>query len=546
MRTFVISAFLSSFVLTTQAITEPDVSYEITPEPTDATTLLHVSMTFHGDPDGSTRVQLPRCRYGTPRIWESISTVEAEQARLVAVEDDPSAIDLLHEPDATITLRYTIERVPEQDQGIAYRPSVDPDHFHFFNPQWRARLPERDEELEFSIAYANAPRDWALVTNLGVGHGPHHVSSTDEDLSVFIAGGDYHLAQFRSGETPVAVIAHNGFADPQALVQASQEIIERQGELFGGFGPETFVVALTSREGIRAGTAIDQAFVCLADANTNPTNFDVLIAHEVFHNWLPRTATVDIREHGDGIDEFRFDWFFEGFTEFVARALLLESGRITHEQYVERFNKDLTELAANGQRRASLQSVSDAMEMDSYSQKHERTSYVRGPLIALRWDAELREDRGGSTLDLVQSFINAANASDGSITEQEFFDLLESQGAPARSDYTSYIVYGNVPTPPADVFGPRLHHRADHGECGQSRAQRRSVPTEGNAPRRRAGWPCVRSGASRWDGDRVGQFIVACSCEARTSGASRGRRRERSVVPATGRRGSGRPVCSAR
>lgn len=438
---------------TNQAAKDGLISYEITPDPLADRTNIHVVMTFDGEESGETRINLPSCKYGTPRIWNSISNLKADGVSIRTVEGDPGARSLTHDPGRQINLQYTVSRGPTEDDGVAYRPSTDKSHFHFFGSQWRVGLGGREGEQSYQFTFANVPNEWVVFSNIGHGPGPYHVKTSEDELSGFIAGGSYHSAQFDVGGTPVGVYIQDAFADPKQVVNAAQAIITKQGEIFGGLKRDFFVVSITARPKITAGVAIDNAFVCLTRPDTTKSDMDVLIAHEFFHNWLPHTATISCLRSPTDIDEFRLDWFVEGFTEFVARRMLLDSGRLDMDQYVERFNRDLREQARNSMRRASLEVVRRSFRDGLYTNYHERTSYFRGPLIALSWDSQLRRQGKHTLIDMIQEFVKQAAKTGGTMDEEAFFELVESFGIDGRADYTKHIVYGDPPVPPHDIFG---------------------------------------------------------------------------------------------
>ena len=354
------------------ATPDSTIEYNISLRQSSDRTALRVTMSFRTGPTRQTRIDLPRCRFGTPEIWKSISDITAKNAVIKIPEEEPWVRVLNHSPNANIEFSYSVSRDPSLDTDLAYRPDVSSSHFHFFGSQWRAKLLGRPGKQTFRLEFADVPSGWAVFSNLGNGSGPYIVEANGDDLSGFIAGGKFQHSAFNVKGTPVSVYVLDSMDDPKRIVKATREVIEHQAEIFGGFKGEFFLVSVIPRAGIRAGTAIDNAFICLADANTDPLNLDVLLAHEVFHKWLPHTGTIDCWKNGSRVDEFRFDWFVEGFTEYVARRVLLDSERITIHEFVDRFNQDLKEQATNPMRRASLSVVKAALKKRMFSNRHER------------------------------------------------------------------------------------------------------------------------------------------------------------------------------
>lgn len=435
----------------------PDLHYRLALHPTADRTELHVELRLTGDADGETRIALPNCRYGTPRLWRMTKDVRATGAEL-APDDAGWLHTLTHEPGAELTFAYTLAIDPTKHDGYAYRPSTGPDHLHVFDEQWRARVRDRERPQHYRVEVTSTPEGWVAYSNLGAGPGPWSCHRRERDMSAFFGAGrvgvdNVYPGQFDSGTKKVGVYLR-GLREPQTIVNTTKRIVADQARRFGPFDSDAdhYTISIFPRERIHAGTAIQDAFICYARPDSERAKLEVLIAHEFFHNWLPRTGAIDVWRNGTTLDEFRLDWFHEGYTEYLARRMLLDSGRVTKDRYVEFFNQDLEEQAKNKERNVSLEGVKDMIKAGGYSNFVERTSYFRGPLIALRQDRELRS-RGSSMYEVLKKFFELAKESDGLITEDQFFELLESFDLDARADYDKHVVQGEPPTIAEDSFG---------------------------------------------------------------------------------------------
>jgi predicted metalloprotease with PDZ domain len=447
---------------------DADVSYVVRPRVEPDRTVLEVSMSLTGDADGVTRIALPRGGYGTPRLHECVTELRVEGADATRVEGDDALRDLRHEPHGQIEVRYVLSWDPAAHPGVAYRPSVGPSHFHFFEPQWRVSLPDRTERSRYAFRFDGVPEGWVAFGNMGVGPGPHDFVATEETFPGFIAGGDYQVSSFTSDGTPVRVYVRGDFEDPEALAGGVRAAIDALSGTFGSLDLPFYVVSISERPRIRAGTAIDNAFVCLVSPTTPDDQLLRLITHETLHRWLPGAATIEGR-HASDLDEYRLDWFLEGFTEYCARRVLLDAGLVEPAAFVEWFNDDLVELARNPKRNASLQDVGEAIAAGGYTNRHERLSYTRGPLLALAWDHAQAQAGREPVASIVRDFVRDAVESGGTLPEAALFDLLERNGIDARSDYERAIVRGEPIVPPAGAFGRdvrRIGHEVVRYEPG--------------------------------------------------------------------------------
>src|SRR6185436_17150980 len=107
-----------------------------------------------------------------------------------------------------------------------------------------------------------------------------------------------------------------------------------QAVIIGGKEHGDFLVTLAPfpqpLTGLRSSAVtIDHTVVLVLNPNNNVSqslkHYRRHLAHEMFHFYLPNA--FHIREN--------FDWFWEGFTRYVALATLLEGRLITISEYLD-------------------------------------------------------------------------------------------------------------------------------------------------------------------------------------------------------------------
>lgn len=437
----------------------PRVAYTIEPVPLADRTNLNVTLTLRGDASGRTPVKLPIDMFGTAGVHEAVSAFAVEGGAVLSVADQPARRVIVHEPEAELVIRYVVSWDPTDETRSAYRPSVGADHFHFFGSQWMVRPGNgADEPRRFEVAFEAVPEEWTVLSNFGPGDGPYVLESSYEKISGVIAGGDYAKSRGGHAARPIEVAVRGAFpGGPKAVGRLVLESVQEQRAFFEDDGDGFFVVALTDRPAQMAGVAIENAFVCLADPNRPREDLLKLIAHEVFHTWLPGKGKV-VSGQGGGADFYRFEWFDEGFTEYAARRLLLESGKISQDQFVAMTNKDLFDLAENPERSSSFAMVAEAINNRKFMSTHKRLSYQRGALIALAWDTTIRARSDGacSVLDLIRETVEAAEARGGQLPAECFFEIAGRYGIDAEADWRRFILDGEAIKPPADAFAPEF------------------------------------------------------------------------------------------
>jgi predicted metalloprotease with PDZ domain len=105
----------------------------------------------------------------------------------------------------------------------------------------------------------------------------------------------------------------------------------------------------------------------------------VIFTHELLHLWVPNALLLE----GD------YDWFFEGFTLYVALVTALDLKFITLNEY----------LATLGRVYDSYLSREDAHSLIEASERRwtggNTTVYDKGMLVAFLYDLAIRRDSGG-------------------------------------------------------------------------------------------------------------------------------------------------------
>ncbi len=128
-----------------------------------------------------------------------------------------------------------------------------------------------------------------------------------------------------------------------------------------------------------------------------------LLAHEMFHEWNGHEIRLAQPERLGY-------WFSEGFSDFCARGLLLRAELVTEDEYVELWNRRLSEYAKNPQRNAPASRIEEAFWSDANVGS---LPYQRGDLVALLVDRAIASRSGGqrSLDDLMRALVACARPS---------------------------------------------------------------------------------------------------------------------------------------
>ena len=181
----------------------------------------------------------------------------------------------------------------------------------------------------------------------------------------------------------------------QAPVSRYLFLVMAVGDGYGGLEHRSSTALICSRDdlpwtGMQGTPAGYQTFLGLA-------------AHEYFHTWHvkrikpARFAPYDL----DGEVYTELLWVFEGFTSYYDDLMLVRSGVIDTQAYLELMEKNIQRVASNPGRKLQSVAASSFDAWIKYYRPDENTLnavssyYVKGSLVALCLDLLIRERTGG-------------------------------------------------------------------------------------------------------------------------------------------------------
>ncbi|MBZ0269873.1 hypothetical protein K8I85_17110, partial [bacterium] len=343
-------------------------------------------------------------------------------------------------PQNQIRLAYTLSYDPADLIYTTYAPSVSRDHLHVAGSHWALQIGARDEVHRTRVQLVDAPDDWTVYTSLGPDPQDVEIDASYDDLvSTALGGGRRPPHRFLHGEVPASVFLQGEFAIPdEEMFRAVERIVTSQRDYFRTRDGSFFHVVLLPRVENVAGVRFRNMFVSFLDRDVERRPLFVLLAHEMLHNWI----AGDLIGVESGEDPVRYAWIYEGFTEYLARRMLLDDGLLTRGDFVELLDRDIVSIADNPHREATYEDLVAARADGTFDQAFNKLSYYRGALIAFRWDTGNRTRDGGRSLaELLREACQAAGT-DGSLGASDFFDLAASYGVDARGDFDRYVLRG--------------------------------------------------------------------------------------------------------
>ena len=167
--------------------------------------------------------------------------------------------------------------------------------------------------------------------------------------------------------------------------------------------------------------------VLLINPRANFKNFlgqvSIIFTHEIFHLWVPNSLSLQ----GD------YDWFFEGFTSYIALQTALKLKLIGFQEYLNTLERVYN----------SYLSYADGQTLIEASERRWTSStpvvYDKGMLAAFVYDVFVRrETRGGSSLADIYRSLFARHVDEPANANDVIIKLLTSSPA-TESFSTTYI-----------------------------------------------------------------------------------------------------------
>lgn len=341
---------------------------------------------------------------GMQRLSERIYSLRISEANGSRLTPEIHGLGIyflsLNEREETITLSYEMRLGRALDPGsYPLTSSLGPEAGFLLLDDVVPRLcvagendcEEKPDRVRLKIV---PPEAWRIATTEQQHDGFFDVP--DQSRAIFFLGQlreqtlDVNGVQLR-----VAVAGQWSFSEGQAARLAAG-IASEQASIMGGLPSdrrqEPFLVTLAPYPipltGLRSSALTrHHTVVMMLNQNDNPArtfaHYSRHLAHEMFHFYLP--GSFNIREN--------FDWFWEGFTRYVALVTLQRLRAFSLRQYLDALSDEYESYASNPMRtRLSLVAASP----DKFANlANYELVYRKGMLVAGLYDLELRWQSDG-------------------------------------------------------------------------------------------------------------------------------------------------------
>jgi hypothetical protein len=236
------------------------------------------------------------------------------------------------------------------------------------------------------------PTGWAVSTVYEKGSdGAYDLS--DAERAVFAVGRDLRERQGRAGRTAFALVTAGewAFTDGEAA-QSIEEILDIYNDVTRAVPARaSAVVLLPMPQPIPGnvwaaetrGSTVVLVSGSLPSKLAAKAQLDGALTHELFHLWVPNALAL----------EGEYDWFYEGFTNYIALRVGMRRGQLTFNDYLNTLGLEFDAYkAARGEKEASLVEASQRRWAGAAS-----LVYHKGMLVAFLYDLTLMRATAGKS-----------------------------------------------------------------------------------------------------------------------------------------------------
>ncbi|HZT60447.1 MAG TPA: hypothetical protein VFA21_17710 [Pyrinomonadaceae bacterium] len=329
-------------------------------------------------------------------------------------------------------------------------------------------LPLAGAKVELTL-----PQGWSAATTEAKNtDGTFDVAKAES--SVFVVGRDLREKRVRAGgmTATLATAGDWAFSDDDAAGSA-EEILKIYGDVVGGVPRQRPLIVLLPLPQAAAGnlwSAETRGSTVVVLSGRLPSKFaaqaqlDGALTHELFHLWVPNGLAL----------EGEYDWFYEGFTNYMALRAAMRRGQLTFPDYLNTLGREYDAYrSARGAKEISLPEASERRWSGSTA-----LVYHKGMLVAFLYDlALMRQTNGRQWLgdvyrELFRRYGEGGERADGNRAVVEAL-----AGAAGMRDFVSRYVEGASEIaldPLIEPFGLRVEPGGARTHVGVGDAPERS------------------------------------------------------------------------
>lgn len=220
-------------------------------------------------------------------IYRYVNRFEGEAGTVVENGADETKRTIKPGADGEISLRYTLSFDPLAMNENPYAPHTSANHFHLAGCQFLLQIGDENQKRRYRIEIFGAPQNWCLYSTVAANAAQFETVASYEELASSAIGGGAESRQFKFHGKPVSIFVHGRLNVPRdEIYRAAERIVRLERDAFGDYDQPFFNIIIVPRKGFVAVYAPKNSFICFVKPEITKDELNVLLAHELMHNWL--------------------------------------------------------------------------------------------------------------------------------------------------------------------------------------------------------------------------------------------------------------------
>jgi predicted metalloprotease with PDZ domain len=426
---------------------ENNIYYTITPIPLEDRTDLLVTISIKSEVP--LKINPLKDKFGTPDIHKYVTKIVALEGLLSKANDTISP-----NKKNEIVLEYRLSYNPSDLINNTYSPNISENNFHVFNCQWMIGLGDNTVEYLYNLKIIDLPDEWDGYNSFNKDKVNMSIKTNyDGIFSRVIGAAKNSKSTYLIDSKPLDIFTYGSYdLTRKEIHETTRKIIEKQREFFNDYNFPFFNVIILPKEDNVAGINVTKnTFVCLVKKDVSMEQLTWIIAHEVFHTWLGKKIDIELDEDAR---IYRDHWFTEGFTDYFANKIRLESGVISSTQFANNMNQYLINIADNPYSNYTLSELEMMAKNGNYGIEAIKLQYYRGALIALNIESSLKESNSEYTLQsILNDLLQEAKEKEDGFTRKQLFDFFNRYGLDLKTPFDDHIINGKTIIPKSNALG---------------------------------------------------------------------------------------------
>lgn len=402
---------LSYFLLAAES---PAISYTVSPLRKGDYRRFLIEMKFKGNAAGRTLLAIP-FETGIYRPQDHFAVIKVINSKKhQRVMGDSSLYLIEHKPGSDLTVKYTIENALKDSLPTleeVYAQMLTDKYFYLLGSSlWTVPQDSTGTIYDIRLNWKDFPAGWAYLNSFEANKVSQRFRASLSDFrDAIYMGGDVRVHKLDIDKKPLyfAIRGQWSFNDEEVFDIIKRTVIS-QRVYWNDHDVDRYTIALIPMkyysDGDKSinGRGLTNAFVTVG---TNSKAFGwgdlvYLYNHELMHHWFGHILKQAIPENA-------FKWFHEGFTDYFAHLVMLESGLFNQHD----FKKSINNIFAAYYSDSTHQWPNEKLQQDYWSSyEMQKLPYQRGLIFAFYLDESIKfYSKGESSLKtiLAQMLIEA-------------------------------------------------------------------------------------------------------------------------------------------